>query len=1255
MVALIEEEEEETADKMCEPVPYHYDVRRQSVTSCPTSIESSPVGSIRQSRRNSFSKHGISSPIVERESCEQITTTSSPLGLSRFKAFSLTKQDNLSSRPVSGLGSFFHDQRTTSVTTSRSESETDTSSVEPVNLLELASSNAPRLAHILRGHWEEAKVIRTHRFRLKRHTLCFSAVEAVDWLVTIGRAPSRQDGVRLMKCLQQHNFIQSITKDTTFADEISLFQFKTPCGRRSSIQFVPSTYSSESNLRRENEPKHSITSSISRHGEAYTVPPVPDWCLLHTLLDLKIRDTDPTFYRSAAVFFSRWLREELMALRLVRSRRPRIDASLTPSCFLGKDAVSFLLRASISVAGREQATSVLQILCDYHLVHSVSDEYTFKDSSAMYRFRKDVKQSQAPQERDVPKKSIEAFAVLPEHVVCFYEVQDDIAHMISSLLETHSRNTSDDDNGPSTYLEAAFAEVLLKTSHCSNMTEVDTVFTRLLHCGLLARCYSFAPAGTLHPDSGGEVYFQLPEASSSEELDDKRWTIDVGVFVMRLYSLWLVANDSEDRDSVSDPFTGAALMHWFRYSASNHLSTIEALSTLGLVYRLKFLTAPATQQQYVDRFAADNTIYCWDVDMIKSVAAIDTASAHAANRRLSNTSIVSVPPIVSPYHDGSASITSSVNNIDVDSTDGVRMSLVDSVNFLKSLSRLTSTTGSVSAVADEEIDVYAKLLCTRWKREKVVKDRRYKLKLYKTCFIGREAVDWLIQEGCAETRRDALSIMRQFDRRGRVCHVCNDHEFRDEMLFYRFHLDVNAKHDGINRKHLPMMEVFEKKSTVQNSPDVVQESSGLSENSFSVLLAGETVCPNQMAIICDVLRLHWRTSRLIHNVRQALHVYHNAFVARDAVAWMVDQGHASYRREAVKIMQALEELGFIHHVLDKHSFTDNTSVFRFRRDESSSNLQVSNKIEGIHAELYQRLCHHSSPVLRERHYHGRQFPSCVTGTQLVDYLVRNHEHFINQRPEAVAFCRDLHSRHIIKHVCDQHPFKDASFFYFFTEDPEWESGPMITNVKRRSDVSISREGSISDAVSLESPQAIAPLCQYSRHRTCPSVSSDPFDSRSPSYGEWPLPNRMASPKRSSHLSNPMKVLRSQSNTAGERRTPLPVRSSSLASLSDPLPQPDIHPRLHSVPSCPPPLPSGSPTGLPPLTSSATTQRKLRKLGGNRPPSRARIDSEGILQSSSESEYLKPLDIQQLLKEGDSSGDSDSDDEHFEQPYSPTGT
>ncbi len=71
-----------------------------------------------------------------------------------------------------------------------------------------------------------------------------------------------------------------------------------------------------------------------------------------------------------------------------------------------------------------------------------------------------------------------------------------------------------------------------------------------------------------------------------------------------------------------------------------------------------------------------------------------------------------------------------------------------------------------------------------------ITDRWYQLKLYRNCFVGSEAVKWLMQSQ-GISRELAIRTGQRLIERDIIHHVVDDIGFDDEYLFYRFTLDVS--------------------------------------------------------------------------------------------------------------------------------------------------------------------------------------------------------------------------------------------------------------------------------------------------------------------------------------------------------------------------------------------------------------------------------------------------------------------------------
>lgn len=86
------------------------------------------------------------------------------------------------------------------------------------------------------------------------------------------------------------------------------------------------------------------------------------------------------------------------------------------------------------------------------------------------------------------------------------------------------------------------------------------------------------------------------------------------------------------------------------------------------------------------------------------------------------------------------------------------------------------------------VDIEALITAMRGSGGIEIKDRRYRLNLYPDCFVGAEAVEWMMQtQSC--TREEAIELGQIFMEREIIHHVTDEHGFKDEYLFYRFYCD----------------------------------------------------------------------------------------------------------------------------------------------------------------------------------------------------------------------------------------------------------------------------------------------------------------------------------------------------------------------------------------------------------------------------------------------------------------------------------
>lgn len=83
-----------------------------------------------------------------------------------------------------------------------------------------------------------------------------------------------------------------------------------------------------------------------------------------------------------------------------------------------------------------------------------------------------------------------------------------------------------------------------------------------------------------------------------------------------------------------------------------------------------------------------------------------------------------------------------------------------------------------------------------------VQNRRYRLRTFANCFLGNEAVDWLMVHAGCSSRKEAVALGSKMQAAGLLSHVTNDHRFQDKALFFRFKADSTSTARNLNEATL---------------------------------------------------------------------------------------------------------------------------------------------------------------------------------------------------------------------------------------------------------------------------------------------------------------------------------------------------------------------------------------------------------------------------------------------------------------------
>lgn len=67
-----------------------------------------------------------------------------------------------------------------------------------------------------------------------------------------------------------------------------------------------------------------------------------------------------------------------------------------------------------------------------------------------------------------------------------------------------------------------------------------------------------------------------------------------------------------------------------------------------------------------------------------------------------------------------------------------------------------------------------------------IKNRKYRLRTFENCFVGKDAVDWMKKQFGLHTE-DAVALGQLLANRGVLHHVLDSHFFENKNYLYRFY------------------------------------------------------------------------------------------------------------------------------------------------------------------------------------------------------------------------------------------------------------------------------------------------------------------------------------------------------------------------------------------------------------------------------------------------------------------------------------
>eukprot|EP00242_Pyramimonas_sp_CCMP2087_P004389 CAMPEP_0198202560 /NCGR_PEP_ID=MMETSP1445-20131203/5738_1 /TAXON_ID=36898 /ORGANISM="Pyramimonas sp., Strain CCMP2087" /LENGTH=350 /DNA_ID=CAMNT_0043873543 /DNA_START=222 /DNA_END=1278 /DNA_ORIENTATION=- len=241
--------------------------------------------------------------------------------------------------------------------------------------------------------------------------------------------------------------------------------------------------------------------------------------------------------------------------------------------------------------------------------------------------------------------------------------------------------------------------------------------------------------------------------------------------------------------------------------------------------------------------------------------------------------------------------------------------------------------GGECELSDEELKELFDLAKHMEKGVEVV-DRTYNLTSYRQCFIGSEAVDWLITSGAAASVEDAIALGNLIFKARLIRQVANEHAFENAYLFYRFRHPNHAKEPAA----LACTPDHPNRITVSSS-QTLTPSKAQADEARQRKAEPQTQDPalSDAELVDLAKRMQEEITVGEHTYR--FRTYTQCFVGREAVEWMVKSGAAGSEEKAVALGNLmLKKAGLIYHVYNDHEFENAHIFYRFRLDRSQKPL-----------------------------------------------------------------------------------------------------------------------------------------------------------------------------------------------------------------------------------------------------------------------------------------------------------------------------
>lgn len=315
-----------------------------------------------------------------------------------------------------------------------------------------------------------------------------------------------------------------------------------------------------------------------------------------------------------------------------------------------------------------------------------------------------------------------------------------------------------------------------------------------------------------------------------------------------------------------------------------------------------------------------------------------------------------------------------------------------------------------------------------------VKDRRWGLRVYNSCFVQLEALNWLVNNHFVKTIEDGETLGNKFIQSKYIKHVTGDFDFKrvfdekthtEKTLFFRF-LTEKERNTLLKKEK-------EIESKLNDDTDTKEAKDGNDKNDNNHLSA-ETKDDKHKKVGKHERKIQKHT-RLIDLLLTRVVIYgdlyNDIFICVGNIFQLPRNSTEKFvliDNESI-VYSKLEQC--VRYILIRHLAPE--AAKRLTISQTDSQAHCANEIYKLCIDsltdiqkciLFAHGCN-----VRNRKYHGHEYKNVFIGKEAIDWLVANK--FVSDRKTAVEFGNKLVDHGYFQHVKKEHRFKDKHYFYRF--------------------------------------------------------------------------------------------------------------------------------------------------------------------------------------------------------------------------------